>query len=364
MRGQGTVYRRSGTSAVWIAYWFRGKQYREPGGKNEAEARRKLKARLKEIAADRFIGPQDERVTVDELLNDLIIHLRNKGAKAVPKLQSHLMAVRAFFSLRRASEVTTPLVERYIKERLDAGKARSTVNREVEALKQAFTNASRQTPPRVARVPYFPRLTVENARQGFVSRAEFDALIAGIDDLDVRDFAEWCFWTGMRKGEAAALTWENFDRETWTVRLHAKDAKTGYGRVLALDGPLRSIVERRLKVRRLDCSLIFHRTSRGKAAQPVKDIRKSWNAAARAAGLGGVLFHDLRRSAIRNMIRAGVDPAVAMRVSGHRTRSVFDRYNIVSEEDLRAAITKTAEYVSTLPKERIVVPMTRPDNAR
>jgi integrase len=105
--------------------------------------------------------------------------------------------------------------------------------------------------------PVIPTLRVQNARQGFVARADFDALLASITDADLRDFTEFAFWTGMRKGEIAKLSWEAFDRETWTLRLHARDAKTGHGRTLALEGPLVEIIERREKARRLDCPLIF-----------------------------------------------------------------------------------------------------------
>jgi integrase len=155
----------------------------------------------------------------------------------------------------------------------------------------------------------------------------------------------------MRKGEIGALTWEALDRDgnRWTLRLHAKDAKTGHGRALALEGPLRDVIERRLAARRLDCPLIFHRDG-----EPIREFRKAWASALRRAGLRGLRFHDLRRSAVRNMVRAGVDPAIAMKVSGHWTRAVFDRYNIVSEDDLRDAMLKTASYVSTLPTERTV----------
>jgi integrase len=140
---------------------------------------------------------------------------------------------------------------------------------------------------------------------------------------------EWFYWTGMRPREIRSLTWAAFDRETGTLRLHARDAKTGHGghgRLLALEGDLKTIIARRLSARRLDCPLIFHRH-----AKPIGDFRKRWNRACRDAGMSGFLLYDLRRTAVRNMVRAGVDPSVAMKISGHRTRSVFDRYNIISE---------------------------------
>lgn len=139
--------------------------------------------------------------------------------------------------------------------------------------------------------------------------------------------------------------------DAWTGRLHAKDAKTGHGRVLALEGPLRAIIERRLAARRLDSTLIFHRRGR-----PIGDIRKRWKKASNEAGVVGKLLYDLRRTAIRNMVRAGVDPAVAMKISGHRTRTVFDRYNI-AEADLRDAVLKTQAYVASLSTEWTVLPL-------
>ena len=77
------------------------------------------------------------------------------------------------------------------------------------------------------------------------------------------------------------------------------------------------------------CPWVFHRDGK-----EVRCFRRSWLTACKKAGVPGNVPHDFRRTASRNLIRAGVPEAVAMKLTGHRTRSVFARYNIVSERDL------------------------------
>ena len=148
----------------------------------------------------------------------------------------------------------------------------------------------------------------------------------------------------MRRGEISKLTWAAYDRETSTLTLPARSTKSKKPRTLVLQGIYHEIIARRLFGRRLDSPLIFHRQGK-----PMGSFRKAWASACKKAGVSGSLFHDLRRTAVRNMIRAGIDQAVAMSISGHRTDAVFKRYNITSDEDLREAQDKLEGYVSTLP---------------
>jgi integrase len=253
--------------------------------------------------------------------------------------------VREEFGHLAARALETAAVERAARAWLRAGKAPATVNRRLELLREAYNLAARRTPPKVGAVPYIPLLRVQNARQGFLSAAELGRLVKAIRDTDVRDFVEWGSWTGMRPGETRKITWPMVDLQARTLALDPRAAKTRKGRVIALEGPLWDLMQRRLKRRRLGCELVFHRDAKGKSGQPVRDIRKAFAAAAKAAAIRRALLpYDLRRSALRNMIRAGTHETVAMAISGHRTRSTFDRYNITSAEDTRVAIAQTVEW--------------------
>ena len=250
-RGDGRVYKRKGSSRYWIQYSVRGRQYREPGGKTPAAARKKLRQRLREAGTERFGGPAAERVTVDQLADALLVHMKNQGRASVDKIRCHLKPVRAFFAGRPAMNVTTAALERYQRERLDAKKAPATVNREVHALRRAFNVAARQTPPLFPKhlVPYFPSLPVDNVRSGFFERAEVEALLQHVEDEGIRDFIAWGFRTGMRKGEIARLTWDMLDRSgsPWVLRIPAAITKNRTGRTLGLEGEVRAIIERRLE---------------------------------------------------------------------------------------------------------------------
>ena len=362
MRGDGRVFLRG--KSWWLQFEAQDGQQREPArildsigvlrpAKNEAEARRALKARRAEVLGGRFVG-RPEKITVDELLDDYVTHQENVGARSLRTLKLHLVPVRAAFGSWRVVELTTAAMESYQRDRREDGRAAATINRELELLRAALRYASKQTPPKLPAqlVPTVPMLPVENTRTGFFTVAEVRALLERIEDADVREFIEWAFRTGMRRGEIGKLTWEMLDRSgsPWVLRIPGTITKNAKGRSFGFDGQARAIIDLRVEARRLDCPLIFHR-----AGRPMGPFRDLWKSALKAAGLPpGRLFHDLRRSAVRNLIRSGVDQTTAMKVSGHVTDSMFRRYNIVEEAETAAALKRADVWLSTQPLTRNV----------
>lgn len=187
---------------------------------------------------------------------------------------------------------------------------------------------------RVAFRPHVPRLPEALPRSGFVSHAQYQGIRLHLPSAyqDVLDFG---YYTGWRKGEVTSLEWRDVEGDV--VRLRPEVCKTRQGRVLVLSEPLRAVIARRRAMER--GPLVFH-----VQGQQVRDWRKAWHRACQEAGCPGVLFHDLRRTVVRNLVRAGVPERVAMSLTGHRTRSVFDRYHIVSESDLAEASARLAAW--------------------
>lgn len=373
-RGQGRIFQRKGSVYWWCAYFLRGKEYRESTGTTDREKAEKfLRRRLKEVGADQigkaaFVGPQQERIKVDTLLDALEADYLLRG-KDSPQFKSRLKHIRSYFGGWRALEVTAEAVDRYIVERQEAGAAPATINRHTQLLAQAFKFAIERR--HISSAPQVRHLSeTGNARQGFFTDAEFHALTNKLPGY-LRDFVEFGYRTGWRKGEIASLRWSDVEGDV--VRLRCENAKNGEARSVTLSGDLADLMDRRKAQRQVETetgvrlsAYVFHQKG-----EPVGDFRKAWATACVAAGLGqfvcdrcnqtveghtceacnreagyvGRIFHDFRRTAVRNMVRAGVPERVAMTISGHKTRSIFDRYNIVNEADLRDAMQRTQLYL-------------------
>jgi len=147
MRGMGRVFQRKHSAHWWLSYYHRGREVRESSGSpDRKQAEKLLRQRLREIGADRigakaFIGPTQERVTVEEILQGLVTDYQVHGRKSLPTLLVHLKPVRAAFGLDRAAAVTTPRVRHVVAQWQSDGAAPATINRRLAALQRAYALA-------------------------------------------------------------------------------------------------------------------------------------------------------------------------------------------------------------------------------
>lgn len=367
--GTGRIYRPFHNGRLlpnWhLAYWGpdadtgRWREIRESSrSTDEKRARRLLRKRVQDVAnhragRGRFVGPRQDRVTVRDLLAALIRDYETRRVASLGVAKNCVRHLNKHLGNELAIALSRDSVNRYIGarrlERTKAGLPYSptTIDMETGLLTSAYRLAI--DAGRLAFKPKIPKLTKmhANARQGFFELADFHAVLAQIADDDVKDFLWWFYFTGMRPKEIRSLTWDCFDRETWTLRLAAREAKTGFGRSFPLEGNWREIIERRLARREFGYAKIFHLKGRG-----MPDLSRRWVEACARALVVGMRMYDLRRTAVRNLIRAGVPERVTMLISGHRTRSTMDRYNIGSDADLRSAANQLSAYVGGLPSER------------
>ena len=364
----GMIYKRGKT--YWIKYYRSGKPYRESTrSKKEADAKRLLKRREGEISQGKLPGIYFDRVRFDELAEDFLRDYRINGKKSLRRAQESVDHLKRAFEGARVPDITTPRIQAYIEQRLlwacnqcgkpfagniedpacphcdsedvAKGAANGTINRELAALKRMLNLGAQQTPSRVDRVPHIPMLKENNTRKGFFEQDQFEAVRDALPEY-LKGFATVAYHTGWRLGEIAGLTWAQVDREIGTIRLEAGTTKNDEARIVYMTDEVREVIERRWAERDNLLPYVFLNSN---GTDKVKRFDKAWKRACKDSAIGPRWFHDFRRTAVRDMDRAGVSQVVGMKISGHKTDSVYRRYNIVSDSDLRLAAQKHQEYL-------------------
>ena len=283
-------------------------------------------------------GPQGPTLgdLIDAYLQDY--HVRQFRSHSTARGRTaHLVA---FFGRdARAATLTTYQIRQYQLTRRAAGAATGTINRETSALHRMGTLAVHWG--WLDTVPGFPdRLRENPPRQGFFEHPEYLAVRAHLP-APWQDILDLAYYSGWRKNEILGLTWDEIDEAGGVIRLSPGRSKTLVGRILPISPPIANALNRRRARRDPDSPLVFHRDD-----IPVRRWRTAWRTACQAAGVPTRFLHDCRRTAARNLIRANVPERVAMLLTGHKSRAIFDRYNIINEQELLEAGDQLVAYLA------------------
>lgn len=344
--GTGRIYRRGMT--WWIDFSYRGERYRESSeSTRKSDAQALLRKRMAEMGRGRFVGRSAELVTFEDLASLIVTDYKVNGRKSAKRLETSLKHLRAFFRGSRALDITTDRIRHYIAHRQEEGAANASIRKELAALKRAFNLAVQAE--HLTSKPHIPGVKVSNTREGFFEPGELEAVISELPE-HLKPVVRFAALTGWRKGEVLPLQWSQVDFATGTVRLAPGSTKNDEGREFPFRAlpELEALLERQRELtrglerdRHIIIPHVFHRDGK-----PLKSIRSGWNGACERAGLKGWLFHDLRRTAVRNLEQAGVPRSVAMKLTGHKTESVYRRYAIADRKALEEGVARLASHAS------------------
>jgi integrase len=325
----------------WMSFSHNGGQYRRSTETEDRKMAQRIFDKLKgEIAEGKHHGLNIDKVMFEDLKTDLVNDYILNSRKSLDRAELSLKHLGSFFDGMKIREITSNLIESYIVARKEEKASNGTINRELSALNRMFTLGARHTPPKVINPPFVPKLKEAPPREGFFEYEEYIRLRDMLPDY-LKTVLTIAHFTGMRKREILCLTWDHTNVLEKRITLRAGTTKNDQGRVIFLSGELDEVILNQKKIRDNhypDCPYVCFREG-----HQIKNYQGAWHAACRKSGLIGKLLHDNRRTAVRNMSRAGIPDTVTMKISGHKTRSVFDRYNITSEEDLRIAADKIAQ---------------------
>jgi site-specific recombinase XerD len=362
-RGTGHLYQRG--PVWWAQYFVNGRRVQESTGtRRKAEARDFLHKRLGRAAEGRPIPPRIDRILYDELAADLRLHYQTTGRRDLQDVEKRLRPLDQAFRGRRAVDLDEAAITRYVAERQGSPTRRGsrpangTINRELSILGTLFRLAVRQR--KCLSPPTITHLKEAAPRAGFFEPEQYAAVRRRLRP-ELQLAVDLAYTYGLRvRDEVLTLERRQVDLGAGTVRLDPGGTKNDDGRLVYLTPALAAAFAEHLgRVRTLERTLgriipwVFAHATGGardpKTGQPryvagdrIRDFRRAWRTASIKAGCPGMLRHDFRRTAVRNLVNDGTPEKVAMMITGHKTRSVFDRYHIVAPEDLRAAAARIA----------------------
>jgi integrase len=348
----------------WVRFRQHGKAVRQS---TETADERKARAFLREkegkVALHIDVSPKGDRLTLDQAAAMIREDYAANGNKSGDTLEFRLAHLLAHFGVTmRLSRITTGAVEHYKTQRVAAGAAPATVNKDLAALHRMGALARKQYG--LAAPFVVEKFQERNARKGFFEAEALEAVCARLRP-ELAALARAAYITGRRKSELRSRQWPHVDLAAGWLRLEPEETKNREGRQFPLIPELRAVpetqrarVEEIQKKTRRVVPWIFARDD----GASVGNFKKAWATACvkvgffRVEALGEAkdgeapktrkiptkLVHDFRRSAVRNLIRAGIPETTAMEMTGHKTRAVFKRYAIVDEAMLREAGAKLA----------------------
>jgi integrase len=344
-------------SAIWwVNFYSNGKPlFESTGTRDFTEAKKYLKRREGEVAAGKPIIQGQQSIRFKALAEDVINDYKINNKRSIDDVQTRFdLHILPIFGDRKACSINPSEIRAYVNQRQTEGASNGSINRELTLIKRAYNLGCQAG--RVTSKPYIDMLKENNVRQGFFEPEQFSSLYNHLPQR-LQPVCLFAYITGWRRSEILTLQWHQIDFEGRCVRLYT--SKNDEGRVFPFTVELEALLleQRRrtdlLKKRGKIVPWVFHHDG----GKPVREFKCSWTTACKNAGVPGRLFHDFRRTATRNLIRAGIPERVAMKLTGHKTRSIFERYNIISEGDLLMAAEKLDAFSLHLKSTTKVTPI-------
>lgn len=343
-RGTGSIITKPNSRFLYIAYYdANGKQHQETTKSESMQvAEAQLRKRLEEVSKGVPVA-ESRKLKYQDMKELLLTDYKNNRVGLVERRngQIHGMAyLDAYFSGMHVRNINSQVLRKFvaqlqegkIQEKIAVKKGRTgkrgaalsnaSINRILALLRRMMYMAKKDS--LIPVVPHFPMLEEKNVRKGFVEGEQFKSVLQHLPE-QLRPLVVFLYRTGCRVGAALQITWDMVNADCTIINLPGEIVKNDDPLTLPVPSEVTAILKKQFR----------------KQGQPVfssVNLRKEWQRATQLAKCPHLLIHDLRRSGVRNLVSAGVQEKVAMTISGHKTRSVFDRYNIISPKQVLDAM--------------------------